>query len=122
LDVVVEEVPDARDFVAALASESGERQPMLEAGARLLAALARAGAHHADLNLKNVLLTGDGSSPVALVLDVDRVSLGVAPRDAMRRNLARFARSARKWRVRGGAKLSEDELQWLASRAAELAS
>ena len=122
LDVVTEEVPDGRDLATTVASGSNAIRPMLEATARLLAALARAGAHHADLNLKNVLLTGEESSPRAIALDVDRVSLGVAQVDAMRRNLARFVRSARKWRSRRGPSLSESDLHWLASRARELAS
>jgi 3-deoxy-D-manno-octulosonic acid kinase len=121
LDVVSEEVPDARDLVASLASGRDERRPMLEAIARLLVALARAEAHHADLNLKNVLLTGSASSPVAVLLDVDRVSLGVARAEAMRRNLTRLARSARKWRASGGPNLTENDLQWLAARARDLA-
>lgn len=120
LDVVSDEVPDARDLAAALAVGSSAHRPLLEATARLLAALAKAGAQHADLNLKNVLLTGDLSSPVAIALDVDRVSLGVAPREAMRRNFARLARSARKWRAGRRAGLSDADLQWLDSRAREV--
>lgn len=120
LDVVSEEVPDSRDLVASLTSGRDERRPMLDAVARLLVALATAEAHHADLNLKNVLLTGEASSPVAVLLDVDRVSLGIAPADAMRRNFTRLARSARKWRASGRADLTEADLEWLAARAREL--
>lgn len=121
LDVVSAEVPDARDLVASLASRRDDRPTLLEATAGLLVALANAGAHHADLNLKNVLLTGDPSSPVAVALDVDRVALGLAPPIAMRRNLARLARSARKWRAGGVPSLTEADLTWLASRAREMA-
>jgi hypothetical protein len=58
---------------------------------------------------------------VAVLLDVDRVSLGVARAEAMRRNLTRLARSARKWRASGGPNLTENDLQWLAARARDLA-
>ena len=83
-----------------------DRAGALEATARLLASLARAGARHHDLNAKNVLLTGD----TAVVLDVDRVALGGKPDSVFERNLARLARSLRKWRDRFGAAIAEDDI------------
>ena len=91
-DVATREVAGARDLSAALADPSqAARDAAVAATARLLAALAAAGARHPDLNLKNVLLApaGDGAV-VAHVLDVDRVrfeapgSAGVAAANARR--------------------------------------
>ena len=121
-DVMTSEITGARDLVSALGAASSDSRMILEATARLLVALARAGAHHADLNLKNVLVVSGDSGPVAFVLDVDRVSLGVDPREAMRRNLARLERSALKWSERRAIPVTELDLQWLAGRARELAT
>ena len=71
--------------------------------------LARAGARHHDLNAKNVLLT-DGK---AYVIDVDRVTLGVDPREALSGNLTRLEHSLRKWRDRFGARVSDSDIAGL---------
>lgn len=121
-DVMTSEIAGARDLSSAIAADAQASRPVLEATARLLVSLARAGAHHADLNLKNVLIAADGEARVAYVLDVDRVTLGVDPADAMRRNIARLERSARKWRATRQLAVSELDLHWLAGRARELAA
>jgi hypothetical protein len=121
-DVLTAEASGARDLATILAETPGNPRPALEATARLLAGLARAGAHHADLNLKNVLITRTAGALTASVLDVDRVTLDVDRESAMRRNLARFERSARKWRSQQSLAVSELDLRWLAGRAKELAA
>ena len=85
---------------------SAERAAAFEATARLIAAMARAGARHPDLNAKNVLVTYDQ----AYVLDVDRVHLGGTAEDVTESNLARLGRSLRKWRDRWGARISERDM------------
>jgi tRNA A-37 threonylcarbamoyl transferase component Bud32 len=120
-DVLSGEVRDAHDLAAALRDAPGDPRPVLEATARLIAALARAGARHADLNLKNVLVVR-GARLTASVLDVDRVTMGVDPARAMTLNLARFERSARKWRTSERLPMSELDLRWLGARARELAA
>ena len=120
-DVLSGEVRDAHDLAAALRDAPGDPRPVLEATARLIAALARAGARHADLNLKNVLISR-GPQPTASVLDVDRVTMGLQPARAMSLNLARFERSARKWRTGRRLPMSELDLRWLGARAWELAA
>ncbi|MFL5574749.1 MAG: lipopolysaccharide kinase InaA family protein [Gemmatimonadaceae bacterium] len=98
-----------------------EKRAMLAATAGLLAALARAGARHPDLNVKNVLIARDGTAgaPVAHVLDVDRIRFLEPghPRVAGA-NLARLARSVRKWRALHGIDVTEQDLAWLAEQAA----
>jgi tRNA A-37 threonylcarbamoyl transferase component Bud32 len=122
IDVLTSEVSDARDLASVLSDSPRDARPALEATARLIAALARAGAHHADLNLKNVLIARGPAGTTAWVLDVDRVTLGVSRENAMKRNLARFDRSARKWLAKGMFAASDLDLRWLAGRVRELAA
>lgn len=116
-DVASREIPRARDLALTLLGPPARpvKQAALEATATLLAQLARAGARHADLNLKNVLLepAADGAF-TAWVLDVDRVGF-MGPGDARlpALNQARLARSARKWARLYGADVGEDDLAWL---------
>ena len=122
IDVMVEEIAPAQDLAAAFATEGSDRPALIELTAELIATLARAGARHEDLNLKNVLVGFDGAVARLTVVDVDRVVLGVPRRAALDANLARFARSARKLRARRGVPVGEPELAMLARRARELAA
>ena len=131
-DVATREVVGGRDLVAVLggmsddplASAAGTAAPKLAlvATARLLRALAAAGARHPDLNAKNVLLapapTERTNELVAHVLDVDRIVFDRphSPRVAQA-NLARLARSLRKWSDRLGRELVEDAILELANGA-----
>ena len=127
IDVLVEEIPRARDL-ANVIRDGGMTAALIDATARLLAALARAGARHEDLNLKNVLISralmpdGEGAAPTAYAIDVDRVSLGHPRVRAMEANIARLARSARKWRRGRELPIDDDQLATLARRARELAA
>ncbi|MDQ8154072.1 MAG: lipopolysaccharide kinase InaA family protein [Gemmatimonadota bacterium] len=118
-DVMTRRLPAGRDFPAAWrAAAPDARTPLLEAVAVLLRALSGAGAHHPDLNVKNVYVAGDGAAITAYVLDVDRVEFADAPRAAAR-NVARFARSARKWNERHALGVPDDALMRLATLAWE---
>jgi hypothetical protein len=113
-DIASREVPSARDAEAALgaATSASQVDEILEATARLVAALTKAGARHHDFNLKNVLLArGDTGELTAYVLDVDRVEF-LRPQDprVTELNLRRFTRSVRKWMRRGLAGLSEERI------------
>ena len=127
IDVLVEEIPGARDL-ANVIRDGGVTPPVIEATARLLAALARAGARHEDLNLKNVLISrpaapeDDLVMPTAFAIDVDRVSFDHPRVRAMEANVARLARSARKWRRGRELPITEEDLAALARRARELAA
>jgi len=127
IDVLVEEVPGARDL-ANIVRDGGLTASLVEATARLLAALARAGARHEDLNLKNILISrpvmpnGEPGEPSAYAIDVDRVSFGHPRVRTMEANVARLARSARKWRRGRDLPIDEDQLAALARRARELAA
>lgn len=118
-DVMTRRLPAGDDLPAAWQTLSGtDRRPVLTAVARLLAALARAGAWHADLNLKNIYIAGVGADLIAYLLDVDRVTFpggeGIAAR-----NFKRLERSARKWRNRWGLDFDEESLSRLAALAGE---
>ena len=120
-DVASREIPEARDLAVVLRDgpHGNARGVALEATARLLAQLARAGARHADLNLKNVLLAAaPGGAMTAYAIDVDRVTFhdGDAT-GVLSANHARLARSARKWRDVRGVAVDEAELAALETRA-----
>lgn len=119
-DVATREVPWGRDLATALLNATDEtKPPMLAAAASLLADLTRIGARHPDLNLKNILLSpGASGAPRAFVLDVDRIRFDAPGSESVARaNLARLARSARKWRELYGARIDDADLDWLASAA-----
>lgn len=121
-EVATREVAHSIDLAAALAEGQPreQRQLALDAAAQLVSKLAEAGARHHDLNLKNVLLAQPegASAPVAYVIDVDRVTFHSAGTAALLRvNLTRLLRSARKWRDRWGAPITDAELQELVARA-----
>ena len=127
IDVLVEEIPGARDL-ANVVRDGGMTPALIEATARLLAALSLAGARHEDLNLKNVLISrplmpdGDPAAPTAYAIDVDRVSFGHPRVRTMEANVARLARSARKWRRGRELPIEDEHLATLARRARELAA
>lgn len=118
-DVATREVVGGKDLADVLApADDGEaRSAALAATAELLRALERAGAHHPDLNVTNVLIVAtNGLPPRALVLDVDRVGFG--ERGNVRigaANVRRLLRSARKLRASGRIVVSDDELSRLAT-------
>lgn len=111
-DVATMEIADSFDLSAALMSDDATlREQSWNAALRLVHTLATAGARHADLNVKNVLLRRRADATLdALVLDVDRVELGGSFEQARDANLARLMRSARKWRDLRGARVTETEL------------
>jgi len=118
-DVMTRRLPEGADFPVAweLADVSG-REALLRAVAKLLRDLARVGAWHADLNLKNIYCSAQGPVITAHVLDVDRVTFPGG--DVMTRNLSRLARSARKWREKWGLDIDRDALERLALLAREV--
>lgn len=125
--VLLPDRPDAPDAPHAAALRAG----WIAATAELLGTLARAGARHPDLNLKNVLLAHDAGAtsdsapsstlaPVhAWVLDVDvaRVPAGPAAvserRAAFTANFTRLRRSLDKWRRAHALPVTDADLQAL---------
>lgn len=97
------------------AESDDDRWAIIEMMAQLLSSLRRAGAHHPDLNVRNVLML-DGAG--AAVLDVDRVGFG-APGDASiaERNVRRLLRSMAKARVGYGVDLTSRQVQRLRETA-----
>ena len=111
-DVVTEEVPDSADLAAVLSGESTivSRGAAVSATEALLGAMGRHGVHHPDLNLKNILIASDGGAACAILLDVDRVRIDPSRARAATNNALRLTRSARKWRDRHGAPITDDEI------------
>ena len=122
-DVATREIPNGHDLSVALAkiTDHAHRTMVLEAVVKLLKALAQAGAHHQDLNLKNILLTaGDGPGLDAHVLDVDRVRFsGPGSPLVAQANLDRLIRSLRKWRDLHELPYSAEDEEFLRLRSAE---
>ena len=127
-DVVTRELADGADL-ASLLSDSvpgATRDIALEEAAALVAALSRAGAHHPDLNLKNILVTGmrggEQNASRAHILDVDRIRFHI-PGDPMvlQANIERLERSIRKWRDQRGIVIDDVEIQALRARTMDLA-
>lgn len=90
-----------------------DRHDIRVAVSRMLEALWEAGAHHPDLNARNVLVARPFSQRKAFVLDVDRVTFG-HPRDlrmrVMMQNGIRLGRSLMKLREELGDGLSPNEI------------
>ncbi len=116
VDVVSAFVPDANDLGAVAAGLVPEMEcaEALTATRTLLVRLAAAGVVHPDLNVKNILLTrGPDRALTAMVIDVDVIRWDPArsPAETMQANVARLARSMRKWRTHFGCDVTEQMLQ-----------
>jgi hypothetical protein len=127
-DVVTRELEDGTDLATLLAASDRKamREIAFEEAAALVAALSRAGAHHPDLNLKNILVTGidrgQQNASRAHILDVDRIRFHI-PGDPMvlQANVERLERSIRKWRDQRGLAVDEEEIKALRERTMDLA-
>jgi len=96
-----------------------DRDSCLRATGKLLDSLARAGAHHPDLNARNVLITWEGPEGAhAYVLDVDRIRFHL-PGDPMvaQANLERLERSLNKLQSRDEIVLVDGEMDSIRRRA-----
>jgi 3-deoxy-D-manno-octulosonic acid kinase len=121
-DVVTREVRG--DDLGALLEKrvDGERRSQaLDAAARVIGMLSRVGAHHPDLNLRNVLVDRS-ESPQAWILDIDRIRFHI-PGNPMvvRANIDRIERSLRKRRDLREIEISDDEISQLRSAITEMA-
>jgi hypothetical protein len=122
-DVATREIANGHDLSCALAkiTDHDHRVMVLDAVVKLLRSLTRAGAHHPDLNLKNVLLTaGHGEGLDAHVLDVDRVQFS-SPGSPLvaKANLDRLIRSLRKWRDNQDLPYTAEDEEYLRLRSIE---
>lgn len=122
-DVATREIPESHDLSVVLREvDAGEhRNSCLEATGKLLGSLARAGAHHPDLNARNVLIAWDNNTGAhAFVLDVDRIRFHV-PGDPMvsNANLSRLERSLAKLKERESLPFADADLAVLRSAALE---
>ncbi len=123
-DIATREIPNGADLFAWLAAtdDEGARDVVLNAAAGAVASLVSAGAHHQDLNIRNVLVApGPDGGLIGWILDVDRVRFHVPGSPTVRdANLARLRRSLRK-SMRLGLPISEEEITAILDRVRELA-
>jgi hypothetical protein len=122
-DVATREISESHDLAVVLReiTDADHRDSCLRAAGKLLALLSRAGAHHPDLNARNILIRWDSADGAqAYVLDVDRIRFHVSG-DPMvsHANLARLARSLRKLREYEGLPVTEDEIAVIRSASIE---
>ncbi|MDA1080849.1 MAG: hypothetical protein O2973_04095 [Gemmatimonadetes bacterium] len=118
-DVATALVPGA-DFPAAWAADRSPpgRAAIVDAVGALLCSLQAAGAHHPDLNAKNVLVSGSDDSLAAWVLDVDRVAFSRRGDHAVgHRNTQRLLASLRKWNTLHGLDFGDADAERLLSSA-----
>ena len=119
-DIATREIAGGHDLSVVLSkvTDPPHRVMVFDAIAKLLRALTQAGAHHQDLNLKNILLTaGEGEGLDAHVLDVDRVQFDSPGSPLVEQaNLDRLLRSLRKWRDRGEITFTVEEEEYLRLR------
>lgn len=126
LDVATREVPNAYDLAEVFSSPLSleNKHEALAAVSELIGSLTHAGAHHADLNLKNIVLSRETDAERrirAFVLDVDRVRFNV-PGDPLvaEANVRRLTQSLEKVRSRGEIFLEEPDIRWLERRSLEM--
>lgn len=101
----------------ASAVDAAQRNAIADAVGTLLGALRTAGAHHPDLNARNVLVAPTGDGLTAWVLDVDRVHFGRTASEAAARNAIRLAHSLAQLREEGTMDLDAAAWQQIATRA-----
>lgn len=122
-DIATREIPNGADLFAWLAAtdDEGARDVVLNAAAGAVASLVSAGAHHPDLNIRNVLVApGDDGGLTGWILDVDRVRFHVPGSPTVRdANLTRLRRSLRK-SMRLGLPIREEEITAILDRVLEL--
>lgn len=113
-DVATAEIKDGHDLSVVLREmPTGEhREACLRAAGKLVGSLNRVGAHHPDLNTRNILVTWDADHGArGHVLDVDRIRFHV-PDDPMvvKANIDRLERSLRKLRDTGTIDIRDEEI------------
>jgi hypothetical protein len=116
VDVVTQLLPAGRDLGEVLLQGAAgpERDAQWHAVGELLRSLRESGAWHRDLNVKNIYLIEEPPAPPrAAVLDVDRILFDIPGPTVAEANLARLARSLRKWRATRGATISDAEIKAL---------
>jgi hypothetical protein len=117
-DIITRYVP-GKDLAAIFKENPDEvtRRAVWDATAELVAALSAIGAHHQDLNLKNILISHESDRTEAWVLDVDRVRINPPSPIVLKANLGRLIHSLEKWRTVHALPVSAQELGYLGNRA-----
>lgn len=116
--LVTRELGGAEDLWTALrtVTQFRNRTLLLQAAAVSVRQMHREGVYHADLNLKNILIRGEGEEVKAYLIDFDKARIyphGI-PWHKAKRNLNRLSRSARKLDAAGEYFSKEDWAAFMA--------
>lgn len=107
-DILIERIPNARDLLHVLQHEPApELFPKI---GKLVARFHRFGAHHADLNIKNILLDQDNK---LWLIDFDRAELAQHDTNKQDASLKRLKRSFDKEKTRHDIHFDEENWQAL---------
>ena len=122
-DVATREIPESHDLSTVLREvvDGEHRIECLRAAGKLIALMTRSGAHHPDLNARNILISWDSTAGAsALVLDVDRIRFHL-PGDPMvaGANMDRLERSLQKLRERENLAVSDADVDVIRAASAE---
>ncbi len=100
------------------ATDAAQREAIVQALRALLDRLRAVGAHHPDLNVKNVMILPAPAGCVAAILDVDRVIFGGRDSAPLAdKNVRRLLRSMAKERVGYGVDMTGPQVQLLRTTA-----
>ena len=122
-DVATREIPESHDLSTVLRGvvDGEHRIECLRAAGKLIALMTRSGAHHPDLNARNILISWDSTAGAsAHVLDVDRIRFHL-PGDPMvaGANMDRLERSLQKLRERENLAVSDSDFEVIRAASAE---
>lgn len=122
-DVATREIPESHDLATVLREvvDADHRSECLRAAGKLIALMTRSGAHHPDLNARNILISWDSTAGAsAHVLDVDRIRFHL-PGDPMvsNANMSRLARSLQKLAEREQLIVSDGDVEIIRAASAQ---
>ena len=123
-DVATREIPESHDLSTVLREvvDGEHRVECLRAAGKLVALMTRSGAHHPDLNARNILISWDSTAGAsAHVLDVDRIRFHL-PGDPMvaGANMGRLERSLLKLREQENLDVSTSDFEVIRAASAEI--
>ena len=99
IDVISKMVPDSADMLSYLQENADVDNTIFHRTGTLIRQMHESGVYHADLHVKNILITGNESP---WLLDLDKAYRFASPGFLLKRkNIRRFIKSCIKWQTKG---------------------